>query len=72
MSTQHIEIFDESRVRALLPMPRAVFIPKPLSGGVVEREAVAVRNLAARKLVDALLASLRFELAHRVGERRAP
>ena len=37
-------------------MPRALFVPAPLRGGVVERQGVAVRNVAARRLVDALLA----------------
>ena len=36
-------------------MPRALFVPVPLRGGVAERPNVAVRNVAARRLVDALL-----------------
>ena len=58
MSTQHIEIFDESRVRALLPMPRVIAAMeeafRAISSGKAQvpvRSGIALQDEDSRLLV---------------------
>ena len=58
MSTQHIEIFDEARVRALLPMPRVITAMeeafRAISSGKAQvpvRSGIALHDENSRLLV---------------------